>query len=68
MLPTLGALKQVHGNKPQCIKEIQDKYYAGCKSSSKFTGDADDLAGDHDTDATSDDNGAAGGVAYGGTA
>ncbi len=37
-------LKQVHGNKPQCIKEIQDKYYAGCKSSSKFTGDADDLA------------------------
>ncbi len=37
-------LKQVHGNKPVCIKEIQDKYYAGCKSSSKFTGDADDLA------------------------
>ena len=37
-------LKQVHGNKPLCIKEIQDKYYAGCKSSSKFTGDADDLA------------------------
>ena len=37
-------LKQVHGNKPLCIKEIQDKYYAGCRSSSKFTGEADDLA------------------------
>ena len=37
-------MKQIHGNKPACVKALQDKYYAGCKSSSKFTGNSEDVA------------------------
>lgn len=36
-------LAQLHRNKPPCMKMIQDKYYAGCKASSQFTGDASDI-------------------------
>jgi hypothetical protein len=37
-------LKQIHNNSPPCIKHIQDKYYAGCSSSSQFTNAPDDIA------------------------
>lgn len=36
-------MKQIHGNKPVCLREFQDKYYAGCKSSSKFSGKSEDV-------------------------
>jgi len=37
-------LKQIHNNAPPCVKHLQDKYYAGCSSSSQFTKAADDIA------------------------
>ena len=37
-------LKQIHNNAPVCVKEFQDKYYAGCAKSSQFTNAADDIA------------------------
>jgi hypothetical protein len=37
-------LKQIHNNAPPCVKHLQDKYYAGCLSSSQFTKAADDIA------------------------
>jgi hypothetical protein len=37
-------LKQIHNNAPVCVKELQDKYYAGCVNSSQFTNAADDIA------------------------
>jgi len=37
-------LKQIHNNAPPCMKHLQDKYYAGCSSSSQFTNAADDIA------------------------
>jgi hypothetical protein len=37
-------LKQIHNNSPVCVKELQDKYYAGCANSSQFTNAADDIA------------------------
>ena len=36
--------KQIHGNKPSCIKVLQDKYYAGCRQSSRFSGRPEDVA------------------------
>lgn len=36
-------MAQVHGNKPPCMKMFQDKYYAGCRASSQFTGDEMDI-------------------------
>ena len=29
-------LKEIKNNKPKCVKNIQEKYYNGCKTSSKF--------------------------------
>ena len=37
-------LKQIHNNAPMCVKELQDKYYAGCANSSQFTNAEDDIA------------------------
>ena len=37
-------LKQIHNNAPPCIKHLQDKYYAGCSSSSQFTNAPGDIA------------------------
>jgi hypothetical protein len=31
-------LKQIHSNKPKCMKPFQELYYNGCRNSSKFTG------------------------------
>ena len=31
-------LKQIHTNKPKCMKQFQELYYNGCSNSSKFTG------------------------------
>jgi len=36
-------LKQIHSNNPVCVKDLQTKYYNGCKSSSKFTNNKDDI-------------------------
>ena len=36
-------MSQIHGNMPKCMKQVQDKYYAGCKASSKFTNEIDDI-------------------------
>uniref|UniRef100_A0A6C0LHE2 Uncharacterized protein n=1 Tax=viral metagenome TaxID=1070528 RepID=A0A6C0LHE2_9ZZZZ len=32
-------LDQIHNNSPICTKPLQDLYYQGCRSSSKYTGD-----------------------------
>jgi hypothetical protein len=32
-------LKQIHSNKPKCMKQYQELYYKGCSKSSKFTGE-----------------------------
>jgi hypothetical protein len=37
-------LKQIHNNVPACMKRFQDKYYAGCSTSSQFTNAPDDIA------------------------
>ena len=36
-------LKQIHSPSPECVSELQIKYYSGCKSSSKFTSQEDDV-------------------------
>lgn len=36
-------LKQIHSNKPKCMKHYQELYYKGCSSSSKFTGKQEDI-------------------------
>ena len=36
-------LKTIHAPDPECVKLHQQKYYAGCKNSSKFSGDSDDI-------------------------
>jgi hypothetical protein len=36
-------LQQIHSTDPKCMKEFQKKYYYGCKNSSKYTGNDDDI-------------------------
>lgn len=31
-------LKHIHSNKPNCMKQYQELYYKGCKTSTKYTG------------------------------
>lgn len=38
MPPKEEYLKQIHSNKPKCMKHYQELYYKGCSNSSKFTG------------------------------
>ena len=35
--------KQIHSNKPKCMKDYQELYYNGCKESSKFTNKEEDI-------------------------
>ena len=36
-------LKQIHSNKPKCMKHYQELYYNGCPGSSKFTNKDEDI-------------------------
>lgn len=36
-------LKEIHTTTPKCLIEFQNKYYNGCKNSSKFTNNHDDI-------------------------
>jgi hypothetical protein len=36
-------LNEIHSTSPKCISKYQDKYYSGCKGSSKFTGLVEDI-------------------------
>jgi len=36
-------LKQIHSNKPKCMKPFQDLYYQGCEVSRKFTKKEEDI-------------------------
>ena len=36
-------LKHIHSPSPLCVKEHQEKYYGGCKKSSKYTGEENDI-------------------------
>lgn len=36
-------MKQIHSNKPKCMKKYQDLYYQGCPKSSKYTGKLEDI-------------------------
>ena len=36
-------MKQIHSTNPNCLKTHQDKYYRGCKKSSKFSGEENDI-------------------------
>lgn len=36
-------LKNIHKPKPKCLEEHQLKYYSGCKESSKYSGDENDI-------------------------
>lgn len=36
-------LNNIHSNKPECISEYQNKYYNGCKTSSKYSGIQNDI-------------------------
>ena len=36
-------MKEINSDKPKCMKDYQDKYYKGCKQSSKFTNDDKDI-------------------------
>ena len=36
-------LKSIHSTSPECVKTHQEKYYRGCKKSSKYSGDIDDI-------------------------
>lgn len=36
-------LKDIHSTSPKCLKEHQEKYYRGCKKSSKYSGDENDI-------------------------
>jgi len=43
-LPTKEAyLKDIHSTNPMCLKEHQEKYYKGCKKSSKYSGEENDI-------------------------
>lgn len=35
--------KEIHSNNPKCLYEIQEKYYRGCLSSSKYSGNIEDI-------------------------
>ena len=35
--------KEIHSNNPKCLNHIQDKYYRGCSSSSKYSGNKEDI-------------------------
>jgi hypothetical protein len=37
-------IKQIHSTEPPCMKKIQEVYYNGCKKSSKYTGNSDDIS------------------------
>lgn len=48
--PLLGAMpteeeymKQIHSNKPKCMKTYQELYYRGCSKSSNFTNNPEDI-------------------------
>jgi hypothetical protein len=36
-------LKEIHSPKPTCVKTHQEKYYKGCRASSKYSGNEDDI-------------------------
>jgi hypothetical protein len=36
-------LNKIHSNKPKCVSELQNKYYSGCKSSSQYSGNTEDI-------------------------
>ena len=36
-------LKTIHAPNPECMKLYQEKYYKGCKNSSKYSGEEDDI-------------------------
>ena len=36
-------LKGIHNSSPECVRELQQKYYQGCKQSSKFSGKQQDI-------------------------
>jgi len=36
-------LSKIHSPNPKCLEHIQDKYYKGCKQSSKFTNNKEDI-------------------------
>lgn len=36
-------IQQINNNKPKCIVKLQEKYYNGCKNSSKFTNIKEDI-------------------------
>lgn len=36
-------LKSIHQSNPECVSYLQQKYYQGCKQSSKFTGTDEDI-------------------------
>lgn len=36
-------LKKIHLTSPECVKKHQEKYYRGCKKSSKYSGDENDI-------------------------
>jgi len=36
-------LKSIHSESPKCLKEHQEKYYRGCKKSSKYSGEENDI-------------------------
>lgn len=37
-------LQKIHSPDPKCMKEFQEKYYKGCKNSSRYTGNNDDIS------------------------
>jgi len=37
-------LSEIHSNTPSCMLQYQELYYKGCKQSSKYTGNTDDIA------------------------
>jgi len=44
LLPTKEEyLKYIHSTSPVCLKVHQEKYYRGCKKSSKYSGDENDI-------------------------
>ena len=36
-------LSKIHSPTPECVKDYQYKYYSGCKTSSRFSGEKDDI-------------------------
>ena len=36
-------MKQIHSDKPKCVQKLQEAYYKGCKSSSKFSNKEEDI-------------------------